>query len=134
MIATAAGTNLYQDLNQTQCEVFFTPTAFNVSVNRTQQSITVEAKNSAEVQDIESTGHLRANAMHSINLRSRMSPSLYVSVLGETLNRNVERMQKQKSFLSRTQTVLSAVAESFTTMIDDVFDPFPITKRMYLQL
>lgn len=120
MIAVAAGTNLYQELNQTQCEVFFTPMAFNVSVNLSPQSITVEAQNSAEVQDIESTGHLRANAMHSINLLSRMSPSLYVSVLGETLSRNVERMQKQKPHLSRMEAVLSAVAESFTAIIDDV--------------
>lgn len=120
MIAVATGTNLYQELNQTQCEVFFTPMAFNVSVNRSQQSITVEAQNSAEVQDIESTGHLRANVMHSINLLSRMSPSLYVSVLGETLSRNVERMQKLKPRLSRTETVISAVAESFTAIIDDV--------------
>ena len=120
MIAVAAGTNLYQDLNQTQCEVFFTPVAFNVSVDRSQQSITVEAQNSTEVQDIESTGHLQANAMHSVNLLSRMSPSLYVSVLGETLNRNVERMQKQKPFLDRSEAVLSAVAESFTAIIDDV--------------
>ena len=120
MIAVEAGTNLYQDLNQTQCEVFFTPVAFNVSVDRSQQSITVEAQNSTEVKDIESTGHLQANAMHSVNLLSRMSPSLYVSVLGETLNRNVERMQKRKPFLDRTEAVLSAVAESFTAIIDDV--------------
>lgn len=120
MIAVAAGTNVYQELNQTQCEVIFTPTAFNVSVNRSQQSITVEPQTSAEVQDIESTGHLQANAMHSLNLLSRMSPSLYVSVLGETLSRNVERMQKQNPHLSRTEAVLSAVEESFTAIIDDV--------------
>ena len=120
MIAVAAGTNLYQELNQTQCEVFFTPMTFNVSVNRSQQSIIVAAQNSADVQDIEPTGHLRANVMHSIRLLSRMSPSLYVSVLGETLRRNVERMQNQKPHLSRTEAVLSAVSESFTAIIDDV--------------
>ena len=120
MIAVAAGTNLYQELNQTQCEVFFTPTAFNVTVNRLQKSITVKAQASAEVQDIDPTGHLQANVMHSINLLARMSLSLYVSVLGETLNRNVERMQKQKPHLNRTEAVFSAVAESFTAIIDDV--------------
>ena len=114
MIAVAAGTNLYQELNQTQYEVFFRPTAFTIAVNRLQQSIVVEA------QDIEPTGHLRANVMHSINLLSRMSPSLYVSVLGETLSRNVERMQKQRPHLNLTETVTSAVAESFTAIIDDI--------------
>ena len=120
MIAVAAGTNLYQELNQTQCEVFFRPTAFTIAVNRLQQSIIVEAQPSVEAQDIEPTGHLRANVMHSINLLSRMSPSLYVSGLGETLSRNVERMQRQRPHLNLTETVTSAVAESFTAIIDDI--------------
>ena len=120
MIAVAAGTNLYQKLNQTQCEVFFTPMAFNVTVNRSQQSIAVEPLTSAETQDVEPTGHLQANVIHSINLLARMSPSLYVSVLGETLNRNVERMQKQKPYLNLTEAVTSAVADSFTAIIDDI--------------
>ena len=120
MIAVAAGTNLYQELNQTQCEVFFRPTVFAIAVNRLQQSIVVEAQPSVEAEDIEPTGHLRANVMHSINLLSRMSPSLYVSVLGETLSRNVERMQKQRPHLNLTEAVTSAVAESFTAIIDDI--------------
>ena len=120
MIAVAAGTNLYQELNQTQCEVFFRPTAFAIAVNPLQQSIVVEAQPSVEAEDIEPTGHLRANVMHSINLLSRMSPSLYVSVLGETLSRNVERMQKQRPHLNLTEAVTSAVAESFTVIIDDI--------------
>ena len=120
MIAVAAGTKLYQELNQTQCEVFFTPMAFNVSVDRRQHSISVEAQISAEPQDIDSTGHLQSNVMHSINLLARMSPSLYVSVLGETLSRNVERMRKQKPYLNQTEAVLSAAEESFTAIIDDV--------------
>ena len=120
IIAVAAGTKLYQELNQTQCEVFFAPMAFNVSVNRLQHSIVVEAQDSFEPQDIDTTGHLQANVMHSINLLARMSPSLYVSVLGETLSRNVERMRKQKPYLNQTAAVLSAAEESFTAIIDDV--------------
>ncbi|KAL9138769.1 MAG: hypothetical protein Q9175_000035 [Cornicularia normoerica] len=120
LIAVAAGTNLYQKLNQTQCEAFFTPTAFNVTVNRSQQSIAVKAQVPAEPQQIEPTGHLVANVMHSINLLARMSPSLYVSVLGETLSRNVERMQKQNPPLNLTEAVTSAVADSFTAIIDDI--------------
>ena len=128
IIAVAAGTKLYQELNQTQCEVFFTPMAFNVSVNRKKHSISVEAQSSAEPQDIDSTGHLQANVMHSINLLARMSPSLYVSVLGETLSRNVERMRKQKPYLNQTEAVLSAAEESFTAIIDDVLVAYGVSQ------
>ena len=120
MIAVAAGNRLYQELDQIQCEVFFRPTVFDVTVNRLQRSIAVEAQPSVEAEDIDPNGHLRANVMHSINLLSRMSPSLYVSVLGETLNRNVERMQKQRPDLNVTEAVTSAVADSFTAIIDDI--------------
>ena len=120
MIAVAAGNRLYRELDQIQCEVFFTPTVFHVTVDRMQRSITVEPLPSVEAEDIDPNGHLRANVMHSINLLSRMSPSLYVSVLGETLSRNVERMQKQRPDLNETEAVTSAVAESFTAIIDDI--------------
>ena len=120
MIAVAAGNRLYRELDQIQCEVFFTPTVFDVTVNRIERSIAVEALPSAEAEDIDPSGHLRANVMHSINLLSRMSPSLYVSVLGETLNRNLERMQKQRPTLNITEAVTSAVADSFTAIIDDI--------------
>ena len=120
MIAVAAGTNLYQELDQTQCEVFFRPTAFAIAINRLQQSIVVEAQSSLEAEDIGPTGHLRANFMHLITHLSRMSPSLYISMLGETLSRNVERMRKQRPRLNLTEAVTSGVAESFTTIIDDI--------------
>lgn len=120
LIAIAAGTKKYEELNQTQCEVTFRPAAFTVAVNPLRKSIIVEAQESVEVQDIEPTGHLQANVMHSVNLLSRMSPSLYVSVLGETLSRNVERMQRQKPHLNPAEAVNLAVAESFTAIIDDI--------------
>lgn len=121
MIAVAAGTDQYQELNQTQCEVYFTPTAFNVTVDRVQQTISVSAQpTSIPAPDVDPTGHLAANAMHSLNLLSRMSPSLYVSVLGETLSRNVERMRKQAPHLDPADIVTSAVADSFTAIIDDI--------------
>ena len=120
IIAVAAGSNLYQQLNQTQCEVIFTPTAFNVTVNKSKHAIIVQPHDSAEAHPIEPTGHLKQNAIRSINLLARMSPSLYVSVLGETLKRNVARMQIQKPHLNQSEAVTSAVAESFTAIADDI--------------
>lgn len=133
MIVVAAGTKAYQELNQTQCEVSFTPTAFTVTVDRSQQSISVQAQPSTEAKDIEPTGHLQANVVHSINLLSKMSPSLYVSVLGETLSRNVERMQKQKPHLNQTEAVTSAVAESFTAMMDDILVAYGASQISHAQ-
>ncbi|MCJ1328306.1 hypothetical protein MMC10_004982 [Thelotrema lepadinum] len=120
MIAVATGSRQYQQLNQTQCEVFFTPTKFNVAVDRMQQSITVQPLQSARVDDIDESQHLQANVVHSLNLLSRMSPSLYVSVLGEMLSRNTEWMQKQNPDLNSTEAVTLGVAASFTAMIDDI--------------
>lgn len=131
MIATAAGAHMYQALNQTQCEVFFNPTVFDIAVSRTNHSITVLPQRSLSARLIDPTGHLPTNVIHSINLLSRMSLSLYVSVLGETLSRNVERMQKQQPHLAKSEAVTTAVAESFTVMIDDILlaygaSPLPI--------
>ena len=120
MIAVAAGTDHYQELDRVQCEVFFAPTTFNVTVDRSKQLIRVEPQNAIEAYDIEPTHRLQAHAIHSLYLLARMSPSLYVSILGESLSRNVERMQKQRPYLPRQDVVTSAVAESFTAIIDDI--------------
>ena len=120
MVAVAVGNDRYQELDKIQCEVFFVPTAFNVTMNRSQHSIIVEPQSSITAHDVDPTGHLQANVIHSLNLLSRMTPSLYVSVLGETLSRNVERMQKQQPYRNRSEVVTSAVAESFTAILDDI--------------
>ena len=120
MIAVATGFRQYQQLNQTQCEVFFTPAEFRVVVDLVEQSITVQPRPSTVVEDIDGTKHLQANVVHSINLLSRMSPSLYVSVLGEMLSRNTESMQKQDQHLNSTEAVTLGIAASFTAIIDDI--------------
>ena len=120
MIAIAAGKDHYKELDQIQCEVFYTPTIFNVTIDRSQQSISVVPQDSAEAHDIDPTHRLQAHAIHSLYLLARMSPSLYVSVLGESLSRNIERMQKQRPHLPRAEVVTLAVAESFTAIIDDI--------------
>ena len=122
MIVVAAGNRLYMELDQIQCEVFFRPMVFEVTVKEIQRSITVKAQASVEAEDIDLSAHLRANLMHSISLLSRLSPSLSVSVLGETLSHDIERMQKQRPDLNVTEAITSAVADSFTAIIDDMLD------------
>lgn len=58
--------------------------------------------------------------MHLINVLAHMSPSLYVSVLGQMLSRNVERMQKQRTDLNHAEAVLLAITERLMAIVDDV--------------
>jgi hypothetical protein len=99
-----------RSINQVQCEVDFTPATFTVSVN-----VSVSSTN------IEPSGHLVSNAIDSVNLLARMSNTHYVSVLGNTLSLNVLNMQQRyNASMTEEDTTTSAVANSFTAMIDDI--------------
>lgn len=117
---------IYGSFNNVQCRVYFEPSLFTVKVNNTEQTIKVSAidVHKAKVDDIDQTGtgHLRSNAIRSLNLLSRMSTSLYVSVLGEALDHNLQTIKSSPLTVDddlTTQT-LRATADSFTAMIDDV--------------
>jgi hypothetical protein len=121
MIAIATGRYNYTEMNQTQCEVQFNPTLFNVSANVTARSIVV-----TEVQSEENEipAPVITNVMNSMNLLPRMSSSLYSSVLGEVLTRNILNMRNRVANLgiamSDGDVVLAAVADSFSAVIDDL--------------
>lgn len=120
MIAVASGLANYTNLNQTQCEVVFTPATFNVAVNTTDKSISVQHIPFSE-RDLEPTGRLTANVMDSVNLLARMSNTLYVSVLGNALSLNVLNMQERLNrSVADDDIVTSAVADSFAAVIDDL--------------
>lgn len=120
MIAIAAG-GTYQSLNQTQCRVVFTVQEFSVSVNMTEQTISVTPLKTSNITDPEPTGRLVNNAMWSLNLLSRMTDSLYVSTLGNTLQKNVNNTLNRPDLnLSTEEATLSAISDSFTAMLDDI--------------
>ena len=120
MIGVATGKKgRYTELNQTQCEVEFVPATFKINANRTQHSIRV-TRNNSDAKNLEPTGRLRWVAMNSINLLARMSPSLYVSVLGDTLERNYNNMKTRHPDKSEEDAVTAGIAEAFTAMIDDI--------------
>ena len=54
-------------------------------------------------------------------------------MLGETLSRNVERMRKQKPHLNETEAVTSAVAESFTAIVDDMLVAYGASQILIAQ-
>lgn len=79
---------VYGNFTNIQCSITFTPTVLAVYVNLTPSLMAVEA--TADVAgDMEVTGHLRQNAIWSINLPSRMSTSLYISIPGNALQNNL---------------------------------------------
>ena len=134
-IAIASGRQNYTNLNQTQCEVTFTPTTFNISVDLVVKTIRVSAVPEVLASDIDPTGNLTANVIHSLNLLSRMSGTLYDPILGEALSVNTINMARflshqdpssgnTDSEVTNTTITTRAVAASFTAMIDDILVAF----------
>lgn len=118
---------IYGDFNNIQCTVTFEPALFTINVNTTEQTINVSVADipTGEIADIDQTGrgHLRRNAIWSVNLQSRMSTSLYVSVLGEALTHNLQTVSALSGSTNDNDdgaAALRATAESFTAMLDDI--------------
>lgn len=109
----------YTELNQTQCDVHVAPASFKVSAKYTERSI--KAKQSGQAPyDPDPTGRLQWVVMNSINLLARMSPSLYVSVLGDALEPSVNAMTSRNPDFSEEEATTSGIAEAFSAMIDDI--------------
>jgi hypothetical protein len=125
MIAIAAAGS-YITLNQTQCTVEFVPRAFEVSANLTSQTIIVDPLLDVNnMTDIEPSGKLANNVMWSLNLLSRMTPSLYESTLGNTLQKNINTLLARPDLAMTNETAtLLAISDSFTAMLDDILVAF----------
>lgn len=119
-VAIAGNTSTSVDLDKIQCEITFNPSNFMVAANLTTNTIMINPLNSS-ANDIEPTGALTFNVIQSINLLSRMSPSLYQSVIGAALESNVRNMQTKLNVTTINDDIItSAVADSFTALVDDI--------------
>ena len=85
--------------------------------------------------NINPTANLTANVIHSLNLLSRMSGTLYQPILGEALSLNTINMARLLSYpensssnnnseVTNTTITTLGVAASFTAMIDDILVAF----------
>lgn len=126
-LVLATGTGNYTEFNQTQCKITFTASAFNVLANVTSKSITV----SPQVLSPNSTGlvpnmTVTTNAVNSLNLLSRMSSSLYTSILGDALTRNLASASGADPSTTTVSesTVLSSLQDSFTAVLDDILGAY----------
>ena len=109
----------YSNFKDIQCTVTFTPRAFVVSVNETSTTIRVN-KTTTQTEDWESTGHLKSNSIWSVNLLSRMTTSLYTSVLGDALQQNLDAMLSQDKSITAADGALRSTEDSFDAILDDI--------------
>ncbi|KAH6851463.1 hypothetical protein BKA58DRAFT_425008 [Alternaria rosae] len=109
----------YDDFNNVQCDITFTPKIFSVNVNATTRSIVASPLTDANGPGPDPTGHLQSNSVYSLNLLARMSTSLYTSILGDALAYNLNTLQAEAGE-DNTTAVSRSVEESFMAVLDSV--------------
>lgn len=78
----------YAVLNQTQCEIAFTPTRFNVNVDVVEKTISVQPDIQIGAASFDETGKIAGNVVDEVNSMGMMSNSLYSSDIGNALMSN----------------------------------------------
>lgn len=118
-----AGFN-YGQLNNIQCRVDFEPRHFTVHVSTQNRTINVTSSPEPVNELLDPSHYLRSQALHSTRL-SAIITSLYTNAVGDAFLRNVHNMHIRKSLPPgdsyANDTVLEAVAESVSAMMDDAF-------------
>lgn len=96
MYGTIAG-SYYEWLNQTQCSVIFTPTAFKVAVDMAARSISVSPLPAVAPLDIDPTRALVNNSFHAVGYMSQTLSTLYTSVVGDALRSNALNVARRRT-------------------------------------
>lgn len=107
------------DFDNIQCSVEFVPTVFTVSVDVRDRLINVTANDTATT-DPDPTGLLVNNTVLSLEFLSKMSPSLYVSVLGDAFSYNLNTTTEAFPDMARPDAALRATEASFEAILDDI--------------
>ena len=134
-VTIAAGKN-YHFLNQTQCDVHFTPTEFEVSVSSLNRTIIVQPllKNGTSApHDIDPSGHLSWAVMRQITAVGHQAMGWDLAPLGQAFNssiqnyksaQNLSTSQNEPSNVNKKSDNLPGIASSMTAMIDDILIGF----------
>ena len=122
MVAVAASGWYTEDFDNVECSIEFNPTRFIVNSNVTDSSITVVNSNSSTTTELEPTGRLVTNIVRSLHFLSKMSPSLYVSVMGDAFQYNVNITRNSSSYgiMTPREAGLRATEASFEAILDDI--------------
>ncbi|CZR64429.1 uncharacterized protein PAC_14327 [Phialocephala subalpina] len=134
-LTTGISASAYTALNQTSCNIFFTPKRFVVDVDSTQKTITV-SPTEASVKDIDPTSNANAQAdgrlpgqvVHNIldqmGMLCQASASAEFSPLGNALIANIANAFNARSNgfiptnLNDTELGLLGIESSLSTMVD----------------
>ncbi|KAF2720051.1 hypothetical protein K431DRAFT_227396 [Polychaeton citri CBS 116435] len=125
-VAFAAGAN-YRQLDTIQCQCFFHPTAFNVSVSMSNRTISVSSLQ--PIPEIEPRNSLKAKVMRNIVDVAKIETTLYTSTLGDAFNESIRTLAWRENNLHGTDIagrstspdmVLEAVEQSLLAMTDDI--------------
>lgn len=129
ILGIAAG-ETYGFLNTTQCETFYTPTLFNVSVELAGENITVTPLTTNDnVQDIEPRGNLTFLTNWQFALIASDQTSAYSSLLGSSFNTSIANYQSAQWALhgatpSPQNATLSGLQNSITAMVDNMLTAY----------
>ncbi|KAF5000345.1 hypothetical protein FGRMN_1813 [Fusarium graminum] len=125
--------NSYSLLNQTQCEVSFTVSRFNVSVDMEAKVITVgdSGKNSL---DLDPTRALANISFHGVGYLSQTLTTLYTSVLGDSFVRNIDNVQAKRRRMNATdEDIMEAVQDGLNLLLDHFLESTGAAQIMLLQ-
>jgi hypothetical protein len=127
MVAIAAGKS-YQNLNNTQCTLEYTPTRFNITVGLQGRNITVTPV--AELPAIpyeafSAEANLTSIVTRQLELISNAQTNLYVSLVGNSLNASIsDYIASQNStgaqHISLRDATLHGLSNALTVMVDDM--------------
>ncbi len=121
-IATGLSSN-YSRFNQAQCQIFFTPSAFNISANMTSNQITVAPRDSVSITSgLLPNLTVTTNVMNSINLVSRLASSSYSSTLGDALMGNLANFLAPGAELSTSPVKDEVILQSLENSLDAALD------------
>ena len=119
MVGIRSTTWYEDDFDNIQCSLEFNPKVFTITVNVTDQSIMVTTNDTA-TPDPDPTGVLLNNTILSLEFLSKMSPSLYVSVLGDAFSYNLNTTKQAFPHMAPSDAPLRATEASFEAILDDI--------------
>lgn len=129
LLGIAAG-ETYEFLNRTQCETFYVPTLFNVSVELAGENITVTPLTTDDsVQDIEPRGNLTFLTNWQFSLIASDQTSAYSSLVGTSFNTSIANYQSAQELLhgatpSPQNATLAGLQNSITAMVDSMLTAY----------
>lgn len=123
----------YSPLNQTQCEISFTPARFNITADMDKKIISVRLSEE-NPSDLDPTRALANISFHGVGYLSQTLTTLYTSVLGDSFLRNIDNVQTRRGRKERAdEDVMEAVEDGLQLLLDHLLESSGAAQIMLLQ-